>query len=239
MFTNSGAANGGVDYTITGGPIGGAATIELYGNGTVGGIVNLTSPNTFTGPVVVAAGVLNLQNAAALGNSSGVSVIAGASLELQQSTGGPLTFGLTASGANSIPLNLYGTGLTANAGELNSVAGNNIYRGAINVGSGGGQVVSSSITIGDRLTLSGGVNISPGATLAVAGPRHDDDCRRRACRSATPARSWSIPERCNSTSAPAAAVSLGSGTTTTIAPAPVCNWPALSPRSPIRRVAIE
>ncbi len=238
MFINSGAANGGVDYTITGGPIGGAATIELYGNGAVGGIVTLTSPNTFTGPVVIAAGVLNLQNAAALGNSSGVSVIAGASLELQQSTGGPLTFGLTASGAKSIPLNLYGAGLTANAGELNSIAGNNIYSGAINVGSGGGQIVSSSTASGDQLTLSGGVTISPGATLAVAGPG--------ATTIAGPGLSLgnSSAILVNSGTlqfnfSAGAAVSLGNGTTTTIAAGVHCNWPALSPRSPIRRALIE
>jgi autotransporter-associated beta strand protein len=216
MFINSGAANGGVDYTITGGPIGGAATIELYGNGTVGGIVTLTSPNTFTGPVIVAAGVLNLQDAAALGNSSGVSVIAAASLELQQLTGGPLTFGLTAGGANSIPLNLYGTGLTANAGALNSVAGDNFYGGAVNVGSGGGQIVSSSTASGDQLTLSGGVNIAPGATLAVAGPG--------ATTIAGPGLSFGNSSAILVNSGTlqfnfgtGATVSLGSGTTTTIA----------------------
>jgi len=216
MFTNSGAANGGVDYTIAGGPIGGAATIELYGNGTVGGIVNLTSPNTFTGPVIVAAGVLNLQDAAALGNSSGVSVIAGASLELQQSTGGPLTFGLTATGANSIPLNLYGTGLTATAGELNSVAGNNTYGGAIKVGSGGGQIISSSTAGGDQLTLSGGVNISHAATLTVAGPGVTTITGAGLSlgnSSAILVNSGTLQFNFGA----GAAVSLGSGTTTTIA----------------------
>ncbi|HEX3997379.1 MAG TPA: PEP-CTERM sorting domain-containing protein [Pirellulales bacterium] len=170
MFTNTGAANGGVDYTISGGPIGGSATIELYGNGTIGGTVTLTNANTFTGAVVVAAGTLNLQNPTALGNSSGASVIAGAALELQQSTGNQQTFGLTATGGSSIPLNLYGTGISGAAGELNSAQGNNIYGGAINVGSGGGQIVSSSTTGSDQVTLTGGVSVSTGSTLTVAGP---------------------------------------------------------------------
>jgi autotransporter-associated beta strand protein len=217
MFTNSGAANGGIDYTISGGPIGGAATLELYGNGTVGGKVTLMGPNTFTGPVVVAAGVLNVQNSAALGNSSGVSVIAGALLQLQQSTGGPVTFGLTATGSNSIPLNLYGTGLTANAGELNSISGNNSYGGAINVGSGGGQIVSSSTASGDQLTLSGGVDVATASTLAVAGPGATTITRAGLTLGNSSAIQISSGTLTISLATGTGTVSLGGGTTATVA----------------------
>lgn len=168
MFTNTGGANG-LNYLITGGPIGGSATIELYGNGTVGGTVTLANSNTFSGAVIVAAGILNLQNPMALGNSSGASVVAGAVIQLQPTTSGA-TFGLAANGSGTIPVNLYGTGISSGAGELQSVAGNNTYAGPINVGSGGGQIVSSSIASGDRLTLSGGVNVAAGSQLAFAGP---------------------------------------------------------------------
>ncbi len=172
MFTNTGASHSGIDYTLQGGAIGGAATIELYGNGTTGGMVTFTNSNTYTGATIVAAGTLNLQNALALGNSSGVNVIAGTQLQLQSSSGTP-TFGLTATGSHSIPLNLYGTGLTSGGastapGELNNVSGNNTYGGAVNIGAGGGQIVSTSTS--GSLTLSGGMNIAAGTTAIFPGP---------------------------------------------------------------------
>lgn len=172
MFTNTGSTHGGIDYTLAGGAIGGSAMVELYGNGTTGGMVTLTDSNTYTGETIVAAGTLNLQNALALGNSSGVNVIAGTQLQLQSSTGTP-TFGLTATGSHSIPLNLYGTGLTSSGsstapGELNSVSGSNTYGGAVDVGAGGGQIVSTSTSGG--LTLSGGLNVAASVAASFPGP---------------------------------------------------------------------
>ncbi len=81
-FTNTGAANGGVDYTFTNasGTIGitGPTTISLNGAGGVGGSVTFQGANTFVGQVNVNAGQLSLANAAALGNSTGVAVASGA-----------------------------------------------------------------------------------------------------------------------------------------------------------------
>ena len=218
MFTNSGAANGGVDYTLCGGPIGGNATIELYGNGMTGGTVTLMSPNGYTGATIVAAGVLNLQDAHALGNSSGVSVIAGAALQLQQSTDGPLTFGLTATGAGSIPLNLYGTGISGGAGALVSAGGNNTYGGAINIGSGGGQIISSSTASGDQLTVSGGVAISAGSTLTVAGPGATSISGAGLTLGNSSAIQIASGTLTISVAGGTGAVSLGSGTVVTVAP---------------------
>ena len=53
-FTNVGAANSGVDYTVGGGPIGGSGGITLNGTGNV----TLTGSNTFTGGVAINAGTL-------------------------------------------------------------------------------------------------------------------------------------------------------------------------------------
>ncbi len=147
--------NNSVPYTIAGGAISGATGLTL--NGTAG--VTLTSANSFTGPVAVNAGALNLQNSA-LGSgsshSSGVAVASGAALQLQ----GGISIA-------AIPLSLNGTGLAASpAGALQSVSGNNAYAGAINLGSSGATVTSS--TLGNTLTLTGGVNTA-GNLLTING----------------------------------------------------------------------
>lgn len=169
-FTNTGASHGGSDYTISGGPIGGSTGITLDGTSGVGGAVILTGVNSFTGGVNVNVGRLNLRNALALGNSSGVSVSYGAALELQNSSGNPATFGLTASGSTPIPLILAGSGFSG-AGVLNNVAGNNTYAGPISVepGNGGATIASTSTASGDQLTLSGGISVATGNTLTFAG----------------------------------------------------------------------
>ena len=128
-------------------------------DGTAG--VTLTSANSFTGPIAINAGALNLQNSAALGSgsnrSSGVAVASGAALQLQSG----ISIG-------AIPLSLNGTGLAASpAGALQSVSGNNAYAGAITIGSSGATVTSS--TLGNTLTLTGGVNTA-GNLLTINGP---------------------------------------------------------------------
>ncbi len=169
-FTNTGPANGGVDYTIGGGSIGGTTGITLAGTAGVGGAVYLTAANSFTGGVAIDVGRLNLQDGLALGNSSGVLVGYGAALELQNTSASPMTFGLTATGSNPIPLALAGSGI-GGAGALNSLAGNNTYGGPISIGlnSGGATIGSSSTAPGDLVTLSGGINVAPGATLTFIG----------------------------------------------------------------------
>jgi hypothetical protein len=170
-FANTGAVAGGVDYTLSGGPIGGATGLTVAGSEGVGGAVTLGSPNRFTGGVAVTAGRLNLQNGAALGNSSGVSVAYGAALELQTAGGSSSVFGLRATGSSPIPLSIAGPG-PAGSGALNNIFGNNFYAGPITIGlaSGGATIASSSAGLVNGLTLSGGVSVAPGATLKVAGP---------------------------------------------------------------------
>jgi len=65
-FNNTGAANGGVDYTIGGSAISGAGALIKNGAGTV----TLTSANSYTGGTTINAGVLQIWNAGALGSSS-------------------------------------------------------------------------------------------------------------------------------------------------------------------------
>src|SRR5208283_1628893 len=102
-------SNSAVNYTISGGGgISGPTGITMNGTG----LVNLQTANSFTSPVAINAGALNISNAAALGNSSGAIVASGAALQIQ---GGITT-------TNAVPLTLNGTGLAASpAGALSSL----------------------------------------------------------------------------------------------------------------------
>ena len=157
-FTNTGVANGGVDYIISdaagSNPFGisGGAIISKSGAGTV----TFMSPNTFTGSVSITAGQFNLQNSSALGTSIGVAVSSGAALQLQ----GGISIG-------SIPLAITGAGLTATpAGALQSVSGTNSYAGLLSIGGGGATITSSNS--GDTLTLTGGIT-NNGNLVTISG----------------------------------------------------------------------
>jgi fibronectin-binding autotransporter adhesin len=171
-FDNTGAANGGVDYLIAGGAIADSSSptpLLLAGNGSVGGSVFLTSSNTFSGPVSVTLGTLVLENATALGNSSGATVLGtGGAILLQQATSGSsLTFGGKQNAGGTIGLTLSGTGTAANQGALSSGIGNNTYSGPISLGAAA-TIAAASTAIGDGLTLTGGINLGS-ATLTFAG----------------------------------------------------------------------
>ena len=128
-FNNSGAVNGGVDYTIGGGVIAGTAALIKNAAGTV----TLTGANTYSGATTINGGVVQANNSAALGNSSGVTVAAGASLALQ----GGIAIG-------TIPLTLSGTGAAFNSpGALINISGNNSYAGPIFIGSGSATILRS------------------------------------------------------------------------------------------------
>ena len=92
-FTNTGSANGGVDYVFSNASgsttgISGSAGLDLSGNGNgIGGAVYMTGANTFTGRVQVFVGQLNLQNGLALGSSANVTVSPGEALDLQSTSG--------------------------------------------------------------------------------------------------------------------------------------------------------
>ena len=122
IFTNSGAANGGVDYSISnamGGTVGiaGGTSITLQGTGNV----TFTGINTFTGPVAVDAGQLILQNRmrSVLRPASPWN-LAGAHAQWRHRHGQ----------VNPIEHCRHGT-IENPTGALNSIGGNNTYRGNI------------------------------------------------------------------------------------------------------------
>ena len=158
-FTNTGATNGGVNYTFSDSDgshgIVGSAPIMMSGTGTV----FFTSPNTgFTGSVSITGGQIDLEASGALGSSTGVTVSSGAALQLQ---GGITT--------NNILLTINGPGLASPgtaAGALQSVSGGNTYSGAIQLGS---PATIKSSNPGDTLTLTGGITKN-GNLLTIDGP---------------------------------------------------------------------
>ena len=119
------------------------------------GTLTLTGANTYTGATTVSAGVLNIQNATALGTTAGATAVtSGAALELQ---------GGIAVGAEALTLN--GTGVSA-GGALRSISGANSYAGAITLGSSGVRI--NSDTASTALTLTGGIT-GTGNALTIGG----------------------------------------------------------------------
>src|SRR6202022_775186 len=109
--------------------------LKKLGNGTL----TLTGANAYTGATTVSAGVLNIQNATALGTTAtGTSVSSGAALQIQ---------GGIAVGAEALTLN--GSGISSD-GALRNISGNNSWSGSL--------TLASASTIGSdagTLTLSG------------------------------------------------------------------------------------
>jgi fibronectin-binding autotransporter adhesin len=130
--------------------IGGAGTVTKTSAGTF----TLSGANSYTGTTTISAGVLNIQNASALGaTSSGTTVDSSASLQLQ---------GGIAVGAESLTLNNAGV---SGAGAIENVSGANSWSGAITLGSAS-TIGSTSGTI----TVSGNVdNATFGLTVGGTG----------------------------------------------------------------------
>jgi autotransporter-associated beta strand protein len=101
----------------------------------------LSGANSYTGLTTISGGVLNIQNATALGTIAGGTTVApGAALQIQ---------GNIAVGNESLTLNGSGIGST---GAFRNVSGNNSFAGSISLAS------STTITSdGGTLTLTGGI----------------------------------------------------------------------------------
>jgi fibronectin-binding autotransporter adhesin len=136
-----------------------ALTISQTITGAIGIIKNgaaqltLTGNNTYTGSTTINSGVLNIQNANALGTTAaGTTVSSGAALQLQ----GGITIGAEA-------LSLNGNGQSFD-GALRNTSGDNTYGGAITL-TGATRIHSDS----GLLTLLGGISGTQNLTLSGPG----------------------------------------------------------------------
>jgi autotransporter-associated beta strand protein len=145
----------------------GTLTVNSFENSSFAGVISetgavvkqgantltLTGANTYTGTTTVSAGVLNIQNSAALGGvGTGTSVTSGAALQLE----GGITVGTEA-------LTLNGTGVSNN-GALRNISGNNSWAGAVTLGSAT-RINSDAGT----LTMSGNFGGAQNLTVGGAG----------------------------------------------------------------------
>ena len=117
--------------------------------------------NSFTGPITVSGGTLNLQVAGALGSASSITVASGAAITLQNSQ----TYGAS---AGTLTLNGTGAGTAGQTGALDNLSGANTYAGLIALGSN--ATISSD---------AGALNISNAGTITGGGLHADFGRRQR------------------------------------------------------------
>lgn len=158
--------NSAIEYTIAGtagNGIGGSASLTKSGTG----LLTLSSPNTFTGPVLVNAGSLKAGNVEAFGTSSGITVASGGQVNLNGTA-----FGATRSYSYTIAGNgSDGRGAiineVANIGS-NSAVTNLTLTGNASVGAYGGTGDGNRFDIGFNGSVFGAIN-GGGYTLTKIG----------------------------------------------------------------------
>lgn len=152
-LTVTGAGDTRIDGLVSGT---GTSGITKSGAGTL----TLTAANTFNGNTTISAGIVNIRNNAALGNTSGnVSIANGATLQLQDS----ITVG-TGEDVTSI----IGAGVSA-AGAIRSLSGNNTWNGVVTLGGNATIAVDSG-----SLVLAGNVALGGNRTLSIIGSGNTD-----------------------------------------------------------------
>jgi fibronectin-binding autotransporter adhesin len=141
---------GGASNTTVTGAITGGGTLTKSGNG----ILVLSGTNTYTGATTVTAGTLQLNNVAALGSTSGVTVGSGATMDLNGKAV-TATPGVTISG----------TGVGANGALVNNSGTAATFNGVINATVG----VTFSVGGSGNSTLGGAIGTSGASTLTKVG----------------------------------------------------------------------
>ncbi|MFN4257798.1 MAG: autotransporter-associated beta strand repeat-containing protein, partial [Gemmataceae bacterium] len=156
----------GAIATINAETFGATSALTKSGRGTL----VLTGDNKFGGVFNINEGVVNIQHSRALGTTAtAVNVRHGASLELEESTNGPINVGVRT-------LNLQGTGFN-DTGVLRNVAGNNSWAG--NVGQAGNAFDVSAL-VGGFAGTTGAIlspinrtavfyDVAAGTTLTLSG----------------------------------------------------------------------
>jgi len=161
---------GGGTLVISGTISSDGATLTKAGLGTL----ILSCPNTYTTATSISAGVLNIQNATALGTTAnGTTVTSGAALQIQ---------GGIAVGSEALTIN--GSGISS-TGALRNISSNNSWAGNLTLGSAstitsdaGTLTISGGITNGGfgltengagNVTISGAITGNGGLTMSGTG----------------------------------------------------------------------
>ena len=143
---------GAADTTFSGAISGGGGLTKNTGTGTL----TLSGASSYGGITNINAGVIRIQNATALGSSTGVTVVtSGNALEIDGTAGG-----FTVSGES---LSLAGTGIS-NGGALRNVGGDNLWTGALTL-TGASRINSDA----GSLTISGNIGGTQNLTVGGAG----------------------------------------------------------------------
>ncbi|HWY51274.1 MAG TPA: autotransporter-associated beta strand repeat-containing protein [Chthoniobacterales bacterium] len=152
-LTLTGTNTGSNTFAAIIGDNGGATSLTKSGVGTW----VLSGTNTYTGATSISAGILNIQNATALGTTaSGTTISSGATLQLQNG----ITVGAEA-------LTISGTGASGQNGALVNVSGTNNYGGLLTLGAAT-TISSDSGTL--NLTNAGTITgATYGLTLTGSG----------------------------------------------------------------------
>ena len=155
LLTLSGPVSGNFALTVGGA---GNTTVSGIVSGTAGlnkndaGTLTLTGANSYTGATAINAGIVNIQNATALGTTAGATTVSsGAQLQIQG--------GITSAEA----LTVNGTGVSA-MGAIRNISGNNVLSGAVT--RAGATTITSDAGL---LTLSGPVSGNFALTVGGAG----------------------------------------------------------------------
>ncbi|WP_395745240.1 beta strand repeat-containing protein [Prosthecobacter sp.] len=162
----------------------GSGAVTLLFNSTSGGKTILTNANTYTGGTTIVSGVVEMQNAAALGSSGTVTVQEGAALQLSGSISltRALSIGGSGTSADGVIRNLSGSNslgglvtllspsrINADSGTLTlflTSTSTNIITGTQALTFGG----AGSIVVGSRIATSSGILVKDGTgTLTLAG----------------------------------------------------------------------
>ena len=149
----------GGSYTFSGGPLGGSGGIAKSGAGTL----TLTGSSDYSGTTSITAGVLNIQNASALGGTAaGTTVASGATLQIQG--------GITVTGES---LSLIGAGIGSN-GALRNISGSNTWAGNIAIDDLSllnGVLPNVPVRLhsdAGNLMISGNITLAPGVSGSAA-----------------------------------------------------------------------
>ena len=157
-----------ISTAIADGTSPGTLTLGSAPDGTGGGTLVLTGTNTYTGPTIVSIGTLALSGAGSIATSSGLSLAAGTTFDVSQTTTTGVTLlGLT--GAAGSTVSLGSQALTVNLSGGTDIFQGTLQDAGIKLNATGGSLTlagSGTLVLTGANTYTGGTTIN-GGTLQL------------------------------------------------------------------------